>query len=65
MQDGNEDLKPGTRVRLTKLGVERSPKLRSHAGIIVGVSHGSRSYRVLIDGRKMPLALHESYLEPE
>jgi len=65
MHDGNEDMKPGTRVRLTKLGIERSPKLMSHTGIIVGVSHGSRSYRVLIDGRKMPLALHETYIEPE
>jgi hypothetical protein len=65
MQDGKEDLKPGTRVRLTKLGIERSPKLKSHTGIIVGVSHGARSFRVLIDGRKMPLALHESYIEAD
>ena len=65
MRDGNEDLKPGTRVRLTKLGVERCPKLKSHFGIIVGVSHGGKSFRVLIDGRKMPLALHESYIETE
>jgi len=65
MRDGNEDLKPGTRVRLTKLGVERCPKLKSHFGIIVGVSHGGKSFRVLIDGRKMPLALHESYIEAE
>ena len=53
------------RVRLTRLGIERSPKLKSHTGIIVGVSHGGKSFRILIDGRKMPIALHESYIEAE
>lgn len=59
------DLKPGLRVRLTPLGVERCPRLASHAGIIVGISTRGQAVRVLIDGRTYPVTLHESYIEPE
>ena len=64
MHDG-PDLKPGLRVRLTPLGVERCPRLVSHTGIIVGASTRGQAVRVLIDGRTYPVTLHESYIEPE
>jgi hypothetical protein len=60
-----DDLKPGTRVRLTSLGMDRCPRLKSRTGVIVAASKQSQSFRVLIDGRKMPLALHASYIEAE
>ena len=60
-----DDLKPGKRVRLTTLGIDRCPKLKSHTGVIVATSKQSNSFRILIDGRKMPIALHESYIEAE
>ncbi len=52
----------GDRVALTTLGRERSPKLKSTTGVIVGKSRDARAYRVLIDGRKAPLLLHETYI---
>ena len=65
MHDRDDELKPGTRVRLTTLGVQRCPRLRSHTGVIAAASNQSNSFRVLIDGRKLPIALHESYIEAE
>jgi hypothetical protein len=56
-----ERLKVGSRFRLSALGLERCPKLH-RTGIIVGGPTGS-TFRVLLDGRKQPLTLHESYIE--
>jgi hypothetical protein len=53
----------GARVRLSRHGLERRPRLNSQTEVIVGTSSRSSSFRVLIDGRKMPLTLHESYIE--
>jgi hypothetical protein len=55
----------GSRFRLSALGIERCPKLKSHTGTIVGANPSGTSFRILIDGRKLPLTLHESYIEPE
>jgi hypothetical protein len=55
----------GMRVQLTPLGIGRCPRLKSHTGVIIGKSHLGKAYRVLLDGRKMPLALHEGYIETE
>ena len=57
------ELGPGKRIRLSALGKERCPKLKNHTGIVVGKSPRSNAFRVLIDGRKMPITLHESYIE--
>jgi hypothetical protein len=62
MQD---DLKNGTRIRLSQLGLERCPRIASHTGVVVGTTSRSASIRVLLDGRKMPMTLHTSYIEPE
>ena len=36
-----DDLKPGKRVRLTSLGIDRCPRLKSHTGVIVATSKQS------------------------
>lgn len=61
----NSQLFPGARIQLSELGIERCRKLRNHAGVIVSVNPGGRSFRVLLDGRRQPLTLHRSYVEPE
>jgi hypothetical protein len=58
-------LQAGSRIRLSPLGVERCARLKSHTGMVVGINPSGTSFRVLIDGRKLPLSLHESYIEPE
>lgn len=65
MHEREDDLKQGVRIRLTPLGIERCPRLKSHTGIIVGTAKRGNAFRVLIDGRKVPLMLHESYVEAE
>jgi hypothetical protein len=53
----------GDRVALTTLGRERSPRLKSTTGVIVGKNPGTKAYRVLMDGRTTPLLVHQSYIE--
>lgn len=65
MPDRIDVLKIGLRVRLTPLGLQRSPKTDTQTGVIVGVKPTSSTVRVLLDGRRVPLALHRSYIEPE
>lgn len=60
----DDELPATTRIRLTQVGIERCPKLKSHTGVVVGVGRGS-SYRVLIDGHRWPVTLHASYIERE
>jgi len=50
-------LELGDRVRLTELGVSRSPKIRARTGVVVGLSKhysGSASITVLFDGNIRP-----------
>jgi hypothetical protein len=56
----NSPLQIGDRVRLSALGRERSPKM-TRTGLIVGAI-GS-SLEVLLDGSKIPVRLHKTYLE--
>ena len=53
----------GSRIRLSALGVERCSRLKSQTGIVVGGNPIGTSFRVLIDGRKLPVTLHVSYIE--
>jgi hypothetical protein len=53
----------GSRIRLSALGSERCSKLKSHTGMIVGANPIGTSFRILLDGRKLPLTLHASYIE--
>jgi hypothetical protein len=59
------ELKIGMRVRLSALGLKRSPKTDAQAGVIISMKSTSRTIRVLLDGRQVPIALHRSYIEPE
>ena len=34
-------------------------------GVIVGIKSTSSTVRVLFDGRRVPVSLHRSYIEPE
>jgi hypothetical protein len=63
-QPNNPKLIAGARVRLSPLGIERSRKLRSRTGVIVRMNPGRTSFRILFDGRKLPVTPHES-VEPE
>ena len=61
-------LELGDRVRLTELGVSRSPKIRARTGVVVGLSKhysGSASITVLFDGNIRPTTVHTSYIELE
>jgi hypothetical protein len=53
----------GSRIRFTALGSERCHRLKSHTGIIVGANPIGTSFSILLDGRKLPLTLHASYIE--
>lgn len=64
MHDRYDELKPGTRVRLTELGKERSPRLKGYVGRVVGISLHTSTVRVLFEGRKAPVTLHVTYIEP-
>ena len=56
----------GARIRLSALGIERCPKFKNPTrGIIVGVNSIGTSFRILLDGRKLPVTLHVSYIELE
>ena len=56
---------PSKRIRLSALGKERSPRIQTHTGIIVGKIRGSDTVRILLDGHKLPITLHKSYIEPQ
>jgi hypothetical protein len=53
----------GSRIRLSALGIERCYRLKSQTGMIVGGNPIGTSFRILLDGRKLPLTLHASYIE--
>ena len=61
----DDELTAGRRIKLTALGKLRCPKLKNNTGIVISKSPQSNAFRVLIDGRKMPITLHESYLEAQ
>jgi FixJ family two-component response regulator len=61
----NGDKKPPKRIRLSALGKERNPRIKTHAGIIVGKIRGSDAVRILLDGHKVPITLHKTYIEPQ
>jgi hypothetical protein len=53
------------RIQLSALGRARSPRMKVHTGVIVGLTDGSEGVRVMMDGSKSPITLHESYIEPQ
>jgi hypothetical protein len=63
-QSHSNELKVGSRVRLSALGIKRCPGLKSRIGAVVGLSPTGSSFRVILEGRRQPITLHESYIEP-
>ena len=57
-----EGYRVGQRVRLSELGIARSPKLIARTGTIAGLP-GASTLDVLFDGNKRPTKLHRSYVE--
>lgn len=54
----------GDQVRLSQLGADRMKKAPSKAGRVVDAAQTSKlAVRVLFDGMKSPVSLHQSYLE--
>jgi hypothetical protein len=64
MQTYQPTLAIGAQIRLSALGIERCPKFKSPTcGIVVGANSIGTSFRILLDGRKLPVTLHVSYIE--
>jgi hypothetical protein len=60
------EMKLGDRVRLSELGISRSPKIGVRHGVVVALaSRKSRSTNlsILFDGNKRPTKVHYSYVE--
>ena len=58
------ELKIGMRVRLSALGLKRSPKTDAQAGVIVTMRNFANHPRS-VGQATVPIALHRSYLEAE
>lgn len=59
-------LRIGDRIRLTKLGIARSPRTSTRSGVVVALprpKYRSRTVGILLDGNKTPTAMHHSYFE--
>jgi hypothetical protein len=54
--------KIGRRVRLSKLGRRRCPRLADRPGTVVGYSRFNSAVKVIFDGNKSATSLHASYL---
>jgi hypothetical protein len=60
------ELQLGDRVRLTELGIARSPRTSTRSGVVVAVpwaKYRSGTVGVLLDGNKRATAMHRSYVE--
>jgi hypothetical protein len=56
----------GDRVRLTELGIARSPRTSTRSGVVVALpraKYRSGTVGVLLDGNKRATAMHRSYVE--
>jgi hypothetical protein len=54
----------GVRIKMSELGKARNPHFAEKVGTVVGGGRLNSSFRVLFDGRKTPITLHEDYIEP-
>jgi hypothetical protein len=58
------ELKPGSRFQLTRLGIQRCPKLRGRTGTIISLTRTQTTFRVQLDGTKSPRSMHRTYIMP-
>ncbi len=56
-------LSRGERVRMSKLGAARCPRIAGKSGVVIGTGHYPDVIRVLFDNSKSPVSLHKKYLE--
>jgi len=64
--ESDQQLTVGARVRLSQVGVARSPKMKVRTGVVIALpfhDSGSASVRVLFDGKREPRTVHRSYVE--
>jgi hypothetical protein len=59
------EFKLGDRVRLSAVGLERSPRMSRKGGVVVGVTGSGNAYRVRFDDKKLAIVLHKSYIVAE
>lgn len=64
-RDHENDLQVGARVQLSALGKARCPRIKVHTGVVTGRINRTDALRILLDGRKVPVTLHQTYLEPQ
>ena len=58
-------LRVGSRCRLSALGSKRCRRLKARTGVIIGISPTGSSFRIVMEGRRQPVTLHVSYIEPD
>jgi hypothetical protein len=60
-----DNLRPeaGARIKISALGAARCPRLADRKGIIVGSGRYHCTVRVIFDGYKSPMSLHQDYVE--
>jgi hypothetical protein len=63
--DEQPEFKVGDRVRLSAVGLERSPRMNSTGGVVVGITGTGNAYRVLFDNKKLAVLMHKSYIVAE
>ena len=54
----------GARIKMSEPGKSRNRHFADKEGTVVGSGWLKRSFRVLFDGRKTPITLHQDYIEP-
>ena len=64
-EQARQSLKVGSRCRLSALGSKRCRRFKSRTGVIVAISPTGSSFRIAMEGRRQPLTLHASYIEPD
>jgi hypothetical protein len=57
------ELNIGDRIRLSRLGLERCPRLASGIGTVTGLKLNSSTIIVRFDGNKRPTSIHRDYIE--
>jgi len=55
----------GDRVRLSAIGLERSPRMSRRGGVVIGITGSGNAYRVRFDDKKLAILLHKSYIVAE
>jgi hypothetical protein len=57
------EIRIGARLKMSKLGAARCPRLADRKGIVVGGGRYHSTVRVIFDGSKSPMSLHRDYIE--